>query len=195
VPEKPSTGELIGIVTAEGRPVSRVFVTAVRTEDGRSHRTLSSADGSYALSVPPGHYEVVATHPRDTRLRTVSSDARDTEVVADRKSVLDVAIATPSPPATIALPTSNAAIVGRVVDDNGDPVPHAVISALPSRPGQWAGAPSRAVTGVDGSFVIAGAPAGPVRVVIVPDRADRRGRVLDIELLDGDKADLGIVSL
>jgi hypothetical protein len=61
IPQAPS-GAIVGVVTrADGRPVARATVKAVRADGGSYRATLTGSDGSYSFSdLPPGNWSVAS---------------------------------------------------------------------------------------------------------------------------------------
>ena len=112
-----------GRVTApDGRPLTNAHLRLARPEGGRPRNQDTDDDGAFEFAdVPPGTYVLVAS-----RAGFASSNANNltfTLAAGETKEHVDVALRRLS------------AIVGRVVDDNGEPIEGVVVNALRLRPG------------------------------------------------------------
>ena len=120
-----NTGSIDGRVVAEatGAPIRRVEVTATN-DAGDSRRTLTGGDGRYRIGdLPPGRYRIACARagfvPRDLGQRGPFTSGREVEV-GEGEAVrgIDVRL------------TPGAAIVGRIVDETGEPVGRALVEAV-----------------------------------------------------------------
>ena len=148
---------LYGRVTDErGQAVAGVLVTVVGVEPGGARTVLSDADGRYTLSaLPTGRYPVVASkagYPKVAYGQLFPGGAGTLAVLSQSRRT----------EANITL-SRGAAITGVLLDDRGEPVPNAGVSAL--RPGDGDGLTrpltvARATTDERGGFRLWGLAAG-----------------------------------
>jgi len=121
------------VTTADGRPLTNAHLRLARTEGGRPKNQDTDDDGAYEFAdVTPGTYVLVAMRPGYAASN--SNNLTFTLAPGETKEHVDVALRRLS------------AIVGRIVDDNGDPVEGASITVMRLRPGstrRFANAQSR----------------------------------------------------
>jgi len=110
------------VTTADGRPLTNAHLRLARQEGGRPRNQDTDDDGAFEFAdVPPGTYVIVAS--RSGFASSNTNNVNFTVAPGETKEHVDVSLRRLS------------AIVGRVVDDNGDPVEGASITATRLRPG------------------------------------------------------------
>jgi hypothetical protein len=122
------TGVIKGkVVTAQGgRPMRRVQISVSASELGEARRVSTNAQGVYEITeLPPGRYTLTASRAGYLRLQygqTRPGELGRPLLLADGQNVADIDFALPR----------TSALVGRVTDEVGDPMPNASIFPM-----QW----------------------------------------------------------
>ncbi len=128
---------LSGQVTANGQPVPWAFLWVVNDEGQEVSFNSANAAGHYSLGVPPGTYQV----------NVASEDFLDTTVEGvdvSQNTVLNITL------------ESGVLLEGKVMDDDGQPVPDARVCARLLAEEPWEGTCSE--TGPEGRFQLSVAP-------------------------------------
>jgi hypothetical protein len=202
----PDTSRIFGTVRrqpvdpGDGRPPPASGVTvSVRGRDLTRLTTTTDDEGRFELNVPAGEYDVSPVVPRVVRVYGTS------HVVAPARGCAPVSL----------LLAMNGRIEGRVVLENGKPVPRIVVSVMPEQetdePVSAAIAHARStMSNEDGEFAVDPLPAGRYHVVVngrsgptvaapyavtyYPGVSDRR-EAQAIELEEGGRASDVVVTL
>jgi subtilisin family serine protease len=133
---EPALGTVRGTVTGAG---SRPVVGTVSV-DGTAQQVTTSADGTYALNLPPGDYTL--------RFAGFGYEETATEVTVERGGTVTADAALE--------PKADAATVSGIVASAGQPVAGATVALL--------GTPRRTTTAADGSYAIPLVEPGAYRI-------------------------------
>ena len=155
----PGSANLSGVVTETGTnsQLGGVFVIALRAADFRlASAAVTNASGAYSLNVQSGAYKLgfldrAGRHSMEWHLNQPSSG------IANAASV--------SAPAVVnaALDTNSGSMAGTITDDpSGTPIPGAWVLAIGPN-----GVAGGAITAANGTYTLAGLPAGVYRAVFI----------------------------
>ena len=158
-------GALVGVVLGpDGKPVDFALVTAIPLsddpEDGKRPFMATTIDhGKFTIAdVPPGNYGLTVTGPEaNAAVRAGASPQVETAfaslVTGSYAGVVTVTVGEPGVPMLMRLGTAGRLFVGHVVDDNGNPIPDALVRAVRESP--YEGDLFFAKTNADGKFTLA----------------------------------------